>query len=305
MESKILTGELMRRALSQGLVIPAFNIPYLPMMEPVICALRDTHTVGLIAVARLEWEKFGSQSLEAVQAEYARLGGATVTRLHLDHVPVVDEDGCRVDFMDILRRALKVGYESVMVDGSRLSLKENIAATAQAAELAHEFDVPIEAELGAVLGHESGPLPPYEELFASGQGFTDPAEAREFVQRTGADWLSVAVGNIHGAISGVARHQRKPAARISLPRLGELRDVTGIPLVLHGGSGIPAETMRQAFASGIAKINIGTDIRQAYEAGIKTSPFRAQLAVYQAVRVLVEKELCVAGSGNRLMACSS
>ena len=67
--------------------------------------------------------------------------------------------------------------------------------------MAHAADVPVEAELGAVLGHEAGPLPPYEELFASGLGFTDPAEAKRFVEETGCDWLSVAIGNIHGAIA--------------------------------------------------------------------------------------------------------
>ena len=106
-----------------------------------------------------------------------------------------------------------------MVDGSRLSLADNIAATRQVAELAHSAGIPCEAELGAVMGHEAGPLPPYEELFASGKGFTDVEEARRFAVETGCDWLSVAVGSIHGAISGVAKDQKKVEARLDLEHM--------------------------------------------------------------------------------------
>ena len=88
-----------------------------------------------------------------------------------------------------------------MLDGSRLSLADNIAATRQVAELAHAAGVPCEAELGAVLGHEAGPLPPYEEFFETGLGFTDVAEAKRFVAETDCDWLSVAIANIHGYAS--------------------------------------------------------------------------------------------------------
>ena len=152
-------------------------------------------------VARLEWEKFASGSPEAVAEEFRRHQDPEHVRLHLDHVPVIDEDQRAVDYLPILRRAIAAGYQSVMVDGSRLSLEENIRATRAVAELAHAAGIPCEAELGAVLGHEAGPLPPYEELFASGRGFTDPEEAARFVRESGCDWLSVAIGNIHGAIS--------------------------------------------------------------------------------------------------------
>ena len=81
-------------------------------------------------------------------------------------------------------------------------------------------------------------MPSYEELYASGKGFTDVDEARRFVQETGCDWLSVAIGNIHGAISGALKDQKKVEARLNLDRLNQLSQVTGIPLVLHGGSGI-------------------------------------------------------------------
>ena len=207
------TRDIVLKAWKMGKLVPAFNIPYLPMMEPIVRALVTTNTFGLIQVARPEWEKFEAKSLKAIRQEYEKVKDEKYTRLHLDHVPVIDEDGLRVDFESIIAEAIALGYESVMVDGSRLELSENIAATAKVVEMAHKAGIPAEAELGAVVGHEAGPLPPYEELFASGQGFTDAAQAERFVKETGADWLSVAIGNIHGAISGAAKSQKKVQAR--------------------------------------------------------------------------------------------
>ncbi len=130
---------------------------------------------------------------------------------------------------------------------------------------------PVEAELGAVMGHEAGPMPPYEELFASGKGFTDVDEARRFAEESGCDWLSVAVGNIHGAIAAGARDQKKPEARLNLERLAQLSEATGRPLVLHGGSGIKREYVLGSFKYGITKVNVGTEIRQAYEQGLRNA----------------------------------
>jgi ketose-bisphosphate aldolase len=293
--SVLSTGQIMANAWKAGVVIPAWNIPYLPMMEPVMRAMRDTSTFGLIQVARLEWVKFHAGSPRAVRDEYERLRDDRFTRLHLDHVPVIDEDGRRVDAEEVLAEAIKLGYGSVMIDGSRLGLEENIAATARAARLAHAAGVPIEAELGAVLGHESGPLPPYEELLASGKGFTDPQEAARFVAETGADWLSVAIGNIHGAISAAARGRKKLQARLDLDQLDRIRQAAGVPLVLHGGSGIRKDCLLEAFRRGVAKINIGTSIRQAYEAQVGKPVEQARQAVYDEAVRLVKDELEVAG----------
>ena len=99
-------AELLMKARNAGTVVPAFNIPYLPMMAPTVEALRDTNSFGLIAVARLEWVKFEARSIEAIAGEYRRVGDGRHTRVHLDHVPVIDEDNLRVDFVGDIRRAL-------------------------------------------------------------------------------------------------------------------------------------------------------------------------------------------------------
>jgi ketose-bisphosphate aldolase len=219
-------------------------------------------------------------------------------RIHLDHVPVIDEDSQRVDFLAIIREAIELGYHSVMVDGSRLDLEENIRATWQVVEMAHQASIPCEAELGAVLGHEAGPLPPYEELFESGLGFTDVKEAERFVRETGCDWLSVAIGSIHGAVSGVLKDRKKVEARLNLNHLDRLREATGIPLVLHGGSGVKREHLLAAIKKGIAKVNIGTEIRQAYELalGESGSVVVAQDAVYDRTSWLIRDYFDLAGT---------
>ncbi len=295
-------SSIMRRAHQLGLVIPAFNVPYLPMLEPVVQAVVDQDSFALVEVARLEWIKFESGSPAKVAAEFARWAKPAHVRLHLDHIPVIDEDNLQVDYLPIIREAIQLGYESVMVDGSRLALEENIQAVRPVVEMAHAAGIPVEAELGAVLGHESGPQPSYEELFASGKGFTDVAEAKRFVQETDCDWLSVAVGNIHGAIAAGRKDLKKPEARLNLERLELLNQATGLPLVLHGGSGIKQDNILASLKHGIAKINVATEIRQPYEVALKESGSlaRAQQAVYDRTTWVLREFLQIAGIRSKV-----
>ncbi len=295
----------MRSALRHRTLIPAFNIPYLPMVRPVISAIVDERSVGMVHVARLEWEKFEARSPEAVAEEYFRYKDDAHTMLHLDHVPVIDEDDRRVDFLPILRRALACGYQSVMLDGSRLPLQENIDCTRQSAELAHAAGACVEAELGAVAGHEGGGIGlSYEELFASKKGFTDVSEAKRFAAESGCDWLSVAAGSFHGAIAGAARREKKPEARLDVAHIAALHEATGgMPLVLHGGSGIKQENVLAAIEAGIAKINVGTEIRQAYENAMDERNGDVEYAreqVYLRTRWVIGEFLRCTGNAERL-----
>lgn len=291
---------LMINAFKEGIVIPGLNIPHLPMMEPVVSALRDTESFGLIEVARLEWEKFNAKSLEAVRETYEKCKDDRFTRLHLDHVPVIDEDQKQVDYLAIIGEAISLGYESVMVDGSRLSFEDNVAATRAVVELAHSHNVPVEGELGAVAGHEDGPMPPYEELFESGQGFTAVEEARKFAKETKVDWLSVAFGNIHGAVSEAKKSEKKIEARLNIEHLKKLQQAASIPMVLHGGSGIQRKYVREAIINGISKINIGTVVRQVYEKALEESAEKARQAVYDQVCHIVTEELKIAGKATMI-----
>jgi fructose-bisphosphate aldolase class II len=292
------TSEIINNASKAGVAIPAFNVPYLPMVEPVIRAVVDQDSFALVETARLEWSKFESQGPSAVLEEFMKWNEPDYVRLHLDHVPVIDEDNLQVDYLSIIQEAIELGYSSVMVDGSRLNLERNIEATRQVVETAHKAGIPCEAELGAVLGHEAGPLPPYEELFESGLGFTDVGEAERFVRETACDWLSVAIGNIHGAVSGALKDKKKVEARLNLDHLERLRQATGIPLVLHGGSGVKREHLLAAIQKGIAKVNIGTEIRQAYESALRASESvaAAQDAVYERTCWLIRDYFGLAGT---------
>lgn len=292
------TFEIIEKADKSGKAIPSFNVPYLPMIEPIISAVADEESFALVAVARLEWMKFESKSLVAVSEEFSKWYRPEYVRLHLDHVPVIDEDNENVEFLPVIQEAIDLGYQSVMIDASRLDLEENIQATRQVVDMAHRANVPCEAELGAVLGHEAVSLPPYEKLFKSGKGFTDVKEATRFVAETGCDWLSVAIGNIHGAIAEASRDESKVEARLNIGHLAELREATDIPLVLHGGSGVKKEYVREAIQNGISKINIGTENRQTYESTLRESGdvTVAQDAVYERTRWLIGDYLGLAGT---------
>ncbi|HJZ39467.1 MAG TPA: class II fructose-bisphosphate aldolase [Bacteroidales bacterium] len=299
--ARINVGQILATARKNGIVVPGFNIPYLPMMEPVIRALSDTGTFGLVMVARLEWIKFKSGSIKEVRDEYEKLKDVRYTRLHLDHVPVIDEDNQLTEFEKIITEAINLGYDSVMIDGSRLSLDENIENTLSIVEIAHRAGIPVESELGAVLGHESVPLPPYEELFTSGKGFTSEIEAKRFVNETNTDWLSVAIGNIHGAISAATRSEKKVEARLDIEHLKVINESVGVPLVLHGGTGIRKDYLMKSFQQGIAKVNIATAIRQPYERLMNDSVKAAQEAVYNEMLDIINNQLEIAGSANKIL----
>ncbi len=290
------------KAQQLGLAIPAFNVPYLPMIEPVVQAIVDQDSFALIDTARLEWIKFESKGPAAVAAEFAKWRKPDHVRLHLDHVPVIDEDDQRVEVLPIFKEAIALGYESVMIDGSRLPLDENIKVTRQVVELAHASDIPVEAELGAVLGHETGPLPSYEELYKSGRGFTDVREAGRFVRETECDWLSVAIGNVHGAIAAGRKDQKKIEARLNLDRLEQIYWAACIPLVLHGGSSVKQADVLAAMKRGIAKINVATEIRQPYEVTLTEtgSVAKAQQAVYERTVWVLRDYLGIAGIRERV-----
>ena len=297
-------AEIMRRAYERHLIIPAFNAAYLPMVKPIAQALRTHRSFGLIEVARPDIERFGAESYRAVADECRRHAEPAYTRLHQDHVPVIDEDHQPVDWRSLIQEALELCYDSVMIDGSRLGLEENIEATKAVVEVAHPRAA-VEAELGAVLGHESGPLPPYEELFRSGRGFTAVEEAARFVRETEVDWLSVAIGNVHGAISGAAKDQRKVEARLNIEHLRTISDEVAIPLVLHGGTGIELSCVLEAIDNGVAKINVGSALRQRYEQALRESEDIevAQQAVAEVVSQHLEHYRIV-GSAIRLAASS-
>jgi ketose-bisphosphate aldolase len=167
--------------------------------------------------------------------------------LHLDH-------GASYE---LAARCVEAGYTSVMIDGSKLPFEENAAVTRRVVELAHGAGVSVEGELGHVAHNEEGG--------DISRFYTRPEDAARFVAETGADALAVAVGTAHGFYKG--------EVRLDFERLRQIADAVGdrARLVLHGGSGVPDELLRRAVGSGIAKINFGTELKNAFTLAVKRS----------------------------------
>lgn len=165
--------------------------------------------------------------------------------LHLDHATTLDE----------IKRAVDLGFTSVMIDGSRLPFAENVRLTRAAVELAHPHGIGVEAELGHVGGSDVENTQYVESVL------TEPGEARRFVEETGADALAVSIGTAHGI------YRQLP--KLNIPRLDEIRAATDVPLVLHGGSGTPKDQIQEAVRHGVTKLNIYADNRIAMCRGLK------------------------------------
>lgn len=163
--------------------------------------------------------------------------------IHLDHGP-----------WDECIQAIKLGFNSIMYDGAHLPFEENIHTTRRVVEIAHDFGIPVEAELGKI--------PDVGESVNCEDYYTTVEEAKRFVEETGVDYLAISVGIVHGVIPGL-----KPGP-LSIQRTLEIRDSTRIPLVLHGASGVPVDEVQAAKAAGVHKFNADTDLRHVFREGM-------------------------------------
>ena len=164
--------------------------------------------------------------------------------IHLDH-----------GSWDEVIEAIRLGFTSIMYDGAHLPFEENIRTTRRMVEIAHAFGIPVEAELGKI--------PDADEAVDWTAYYTNVAEARRFVAETGVDYLAISVGIVHGVIPG------RPQQPISIERIKEIKAATGIPLVLHGASGLSEQEVHDAKAAGVCKFNADTDLRHAFRAGFE------------------------------------
>lgn len=227
-------------ARKHGYALGAFNVLDSHFLRALFAAARQENSPFIINIAEVHFKYLSLPSLvEAVKFEAARHTLPVV--LNLDH---------GLHFEAVVQ-ALRLGFSSVMFDGSALEYEENVRQTREVVKMCHAVGVSVEAELGAVGGDEGGAL--YGE--ADEAKFTDPAIARDFVDRTGIDALAVAIGNAHGKYKG--------EPKLDFDRLSAIRQQTGLPLVLHGGSGISDDDFRNAIRLGIHKINFYTGMSQA------------------------------------------
>lgn len=291
--------DVVRNAWKAGVVLPAFNIPYLPMMEPVIQAVADENSFALISSAQIEWETLESKGPQEVMDEFQRWNQPDFVRLHLDHVCSVNEvDNQANDYYSVIEEAIEIGFPSVMIDGSHeKNLEDNIAVTKRVVDLAHAKGVLVEGEVGQIFGYSDETTPDYDKLLENRMGFTTAEQAQRMVAESGVDWLSVAVGNLHGAMVGAGRYKEKVKSTLDLELIKEISDATDGPLVVHGGSYVDIDCLRVAMKNGVAKMNVAKDIRSRYQAVMQESNdiLKAKETVYERVRWLMNEHYQISG----------
>ncbi len=280
------TREMFKRAINGGWAVPAFNFNNLEQLQAIIKASSELKSPVILQVSKGA-RKYANPTLLRYLAEgavaYAKELGCNHPEivLHLDHG----------DSFELAKDCVDLGFSSVMIDGSSLPYEENIALAKKVVDYAHQFDVTVEAELGVLAGVE-------DDVVAEESHYTRPEEVIDFSKRTGCDSLAISIGTSHGA------YKFKPEQCTRDPKTGRLvppplafdvlaeieKQLPGFPIVLHGSSsvpqkyvdiinanggklpnavGIPEEQLRKAAKSAVCKINIDSDSRLAFTAGVR------------------------------------
>ena len=231
--------QVLDKAASSGAsgpsAVASMNVVDIDMVRAILGAAEEIQSPVIIAVATRHWNKIDAPSL--VPSIRGLCSRSTVpVALHLDHAAKSQ--------MDIIETALDLGFTSIMVDGSKEEYDENIQITREVTLLAHKRGSSVEGELGAVGGIEG--VAEYAKPDTVDAVYTDPLKARQFVQATGIDALAVAVGTAHGL------YKAEPDIQIDL--IGLIAENCPVPLVMHGASGVPHETIRRSIAQGILSL---------------------------------------------------
>lgn len=236
--SLVTSKQMLLDAQEGGYAVGAFNAENMEMVKAIIRAAEELKAPVMIQTTP-STVKYASLQMFVGMAEAEARGASVPVCLHLDHG----------DSFELAVRAVKEGYTSVMIDGSKLPFEENIALTKRVVSVAGPNGIPVEAELGKVGGKE-------DDLEAVADTNTDPMEAKEFVEKTGIDSLAVAIGTAHGFYVGTPVLDKE--------RLSAIRAAVDIPLVLHGASGLSDDDVRDCVKRGICKVNFATELRAAY-----------------------------------------
>ncbi|MGM0240641.1 class II aldolase [Enterococcus sp. AZ103] len=235
---EIVNGfKLMDYAKEHQLVLPAFNTTNYELTAGIIKGYQEMGLGGYIAISSSNL-KLSNPKIIADMVRSTMIECDTPIALHLDHGK---------SFEDV-KACIDAGFTSIMVDASHLPLDQNIAEVRKAVEYCHFYGIPVEAELGAISGKE-------DDHISEEDAKTDPADVLSFVEETGCDLLAVSIGNVHGM--DLSPH-------LDFPLLKEIAEISTVPLVLHGGSGIPFDQVRRAKAENLIKVNYGSDLRQAF-----------------------------------------
>ena len=266
----VTTKEMFEKSKKEGYAIGAFNVNNMEIIQAIVDAAHESQSPVILqaSASAIKYARVNylMKMVEAAVEQYPEVPIA----IHLDHGP---------DF-ETAKMCIDNGFTSVMIDGSKYDFEENIALTKKVVEYAHSKGVVVEAELGKLAGIEDE-----VNVDASDAMYTDPAQAQEFVERTGCDSLAIAIGTSHGA------YKFKGEAKLRFDILKEIKErIPNTPIVLHGAStvipelvemcnqyggdipgakGVPDEILHEASISGVSKINVDTDLRLAMTGGIR------------------------------------
>lgn len=268
--SLVTTKEMFEKAMKEGYAIGAFNVNNMEIVQGIVDAAAEENSPVILQASSsaIKYARINylMKMIEAAVEEHPNIPIA----IHLDHGP--DFETCKM--------CVDNGFTSVMFDGSKYDFEENIRLTKEVVDYAHAHGVVVEAELGKLAGIEDD-----VNVAASDAMYTDPAQAEEFVRRTGVDSLAIAIGTSHGA------YKFKGEAKLRFDILKQIKErIPNTPIVLHGAStvipelvnmcneyggnipgakGVPDEILHEASISGVSKINVDTDLRLAMTAGIR------------------------------------
>jgi len=258
--------EILEDAGKRSYGVGAFNINNLEFLQAIIEAAEEENSPVIIAISEGAM-KYGWVELLSTMVKTAAMNTKVPVALHLDHGKNFDK----------ILTAIRYGFTSIMIDASDRSYEENVKLTKEVIKVAHPLGITVEAELGRLLGKE-------DEVESDVAIYTDPDDAKRFVDETEIDALAVAVGTSHGA------YKFKGEAKLDIERIKKINSLTGVPLVLHGASGVPHELVeeaqkygavlkgakgvpneeiKKAIEAGIRKINIDTDLRISFLLGVR------------------------------------
>lgn len=241
----VTTKEILSQAQNAGYAVGAFNVSNMEQVQAVVAAAESENMPAIIQTSEGALKYAGLEMLGSTVICAAQKSPIPIA-LHLDHGTT----------FETIEACIKYGWTSVMIDASASNFELNVVRTKKIVEIAHKNNISVEAELGRIVGTEDQIL-----IKEGSELFTDPDEASEFVERTGVDSLAIAIGTAHGKYKG------KP--KLDFERLKLIKNCVKVPLVLHGASGLSDRDLQQAVRLGINKINIDTDLRQAFADGCR------------------------------------
>lgn len=288
----VTSKEILIEAQKNQYAIGAFNANNMEIVQAIIETAEEEKSPVIVQASQGAISYAGLDMIVAMVKVLAEKTFVPVV-LHLDH---------GTDYYQNIR-CLRSGFTSLMFDGSKLSFEENVSLTKRVVEMAHACQIPVEAEIGQI-GKMDSSDEPGVALDKIKEFMADPEEAERFVKLTNIDSLAAAVGTIHGC--------QEPIAKLDISRIEKIRDLTGIPLVLHGASGANDEEIKKGIAAGICKVNIDTRIRMAFTRSVQDyltdnpeeiDPRKPLGIAKEAAKEVIRERIRVLGSNNRVKNC--